>query len=143
MSTEKSKTLWPDPADVAADVYTIIMENDRVRVFDVRFKPGQMTVMHGHPDHVAYVFTPFTLNLKFPDGNSQDIPLNRTGSMDRCRTSRRTECWNNGGICISDRTERTPEVVGIAYRPSTIFYHYYFQVRRCGRNLPEQMWLRD
>jgi quercetin dioxygenase-like cupin family protein len=76
MSTEKSKTLWPDPADVAADVYTILMENDRVRVFDVRFKPGQKTVMHGHPDHVAYVFTPFTLNLKFPDGNSQDIPLN-------------------------------------------------------------------
>ena len=76
MSTEKSKTLWPDPAKVAADVYTILMENDRVRVFDVRFKPGQKTVMHGHPDHVAYDLTAFTLNLKFPDGNSQDIPLN-------------------------------------------------------------------
>ena len=40
------------------------------------FKPGQMTVMHGYPDHVVYMFTAFILNLKFPDGNSQDIPLN-------------------------------------------------------------------
>ena len=75
MLSEKSKTVWPDPAKVAADVYTMVMENDRVRVFEVRFKPGQKTVMHGHPDHVAYVFDGFTLNLKFPDNKSQDIPL--------------------------------------------------------------------
>jgi len=75
MTSEISKTVWPDPAKVAADVYTMVMENDRVRVFEVRFKPGQKTVMHGHPDHVAYVLGGFTLNLKFPDGKSQDFPL--------------------------------------------------------------------
>ena len=31
------------------------MENDRVRVFNVTFKPGDKAVMHHHPDHVVYV----------------------------------------------------------------------------------------
>jgi quercetin dioxygenase-like cupin family protein len=78
MSTEMSKTKWPDPADVATDVYKLVMDNDRVRVFDVRFKPGQKTVMHGHPDHVVYVLADYTLNLMLPDGNSQEVPL-KTG----------------------------------------------------------------
>jgi beta-alanine degradation protein BauB len=75
MPTEQNKTNWPDPAKVAADVYTLVMENDRVRVFKVSFKPGQKTVMHGHPDHVVYVLADFTLNLMFPDGKSQEVPL--------------------------------------------------------------------
>jgi len=74
MPTEKGKT-WPDPAMVAADAYKLLMENDRVRVFDVRFKPGQQAVMHGHPDHVVYVLADYTLNLILPDGSSQEIPL--------------------------------------------------------------------
>lgn len=75
MSTEKSQTAWPDPATAAADVYKMVMENDRVRVFEVRFKPGQKTVMHGHPDHVVYVLADYTLNLMLPDGKSQEVPL--------------------------------------------------------------------
>jgi len=41
MLAEKSKTAWPDPTRVASDVYKLVLENDRTRVFDVRFKPGQ------------------------------------------------------------------------------------------------------
>ena len=74
MSTEEDEK-WPDPAMVAADVYTLLMENDRVRVFDVRFKPGQQAVMHGHPDHVVYVLADYTLNLMLPDGSSQPVTL--------------------------------------------------------------------
>jgi quercetin dioxygenase-like cupin family protein len=74
MPTQKDKS-WPDPAAVAADVYTLLLENDRVRVFDVRFKPGQQALMHGHPDHVVYVLADYTLNLMLPDGSSQEVPL--------------------------------------------------------------------
>jgi quercetin dioxygenase-like cupin family protein len=77
MLAEKSKTTWADPNMVAADVYTKVMENDRTRVFDVCFKPGQKTVMHGHPDHVVYVLSDFTLHLTTPDGGSQDVPLKK------------------------------------------------------------------
>ena len=75
MSTLKTQTTWPDPAHAAADVYKMVMENDRVRVFEVSFKPGQETVMHGHPDHVVYVLADYTLDLKLPDGNSREVPL--------------------------------------------------------------------
>jgi beta-alanine degradation protein BauB len=78
MSAEKSQTVWPDPAKVAADVYKMVMENDRVRVFEVGFKPGQKAVMHGHPDHLVYVLADYTLNLMFPDGKSQEVAL-KTG----------------------------------------------------------------
>jgi beta-alanine degradation protein BauB len=32
-----------------------ILENDRVRVLDVRFKPGDKEATHSHPDHVICV----------------------------------------------------------------------------------------
>jgi quercetin dioxygenase-like cupin family protein len=44
-----------DPKDVASNVYTLIMENERVRVFNVTFEPGEKAIMHDHPDHVVYV----------------------------------------------------------------------------------------
>jgi quercetin dioxygenase-like cupin family protein len=44
-----------DPKDVAKNVYTFIMENERVRVFNASFKPDEIAAMHHHPDHVVYV----------------------------------------------------------------------------------------
>lgn len=77
----QAQSQWPDPAKVATNVYKLIMENDRVRVFDVRFKPGEKAVMHGHPDHVIYVLTDGTLKLSLPDGKSQEIPLKAGQAM--------------------------------------------------------------
>ncbi len=68
-------TQWADPADVASDVYHLLLDNERVRVFDVRFMPGQKTVMHGHPDHAVYVLSDYTLLLTTPDGQGQEVPL--------------------------------------------------------------------
>jgi quercetin dioxygenase-like cupin family protein len=64
-----------DPAKVAANVYKLVLENDRVRVFDVAFKPGDKAVMHGHPDHVVYVIEGGTNRLSFPNGKSTEIGL--------------------------------------------------------------------
>ena len=75
MATQMKPSEFPDPAQVAGDVYKMVMENERVRVFDVRFKPGQKTVMHTHPDHVIYVLSDYTLDLSLPDGSRQEIPL--------------------------------------------------------------------
>ena len=40
---------------VAKNVYKFNMENDRVRVLEVLFRPGDKAAMHYHPDHVVYV----------------------------------------------------------------------------------------
>jgi quercetin dioxygenase-like cupin family protein len=64
-----------DPAVVAKDVYKLLLENDRVRVFDVKFTPGQKASMHSHPDHVVYVLDDATIRLTGPDGKSQDVSI--------------------------------------------------------------------
>ncbi len=64
-----------DPAEVASNVYKKVFENERIRLFDVRFKPGDKAVMHGHPNHLVYVLEGGTNRLAFPDGTTQDIDL--------------------------------------------------------------------
>lgn len=75
MSAKTNQAEWPDPTKVAGDVYKVLLENDRVRVADVRFKPGQKTVMHGHPDHVIYVLAGFRLRIEVPDGVANTVDL--------------------------------------------------------------------
>jgi len=53
-----------DPMKVAKNVYKFIMENDRVRVLEASFKPGDKAIMHDHPDHVVYVLNDGKINLK-------------------------------------------------------------------------------
>ncbi|MCL4435994.1 MAG: cupin domain-containing protein [Thaumarchaeota archaeon] len=65
----------PDPAVVASNVYKTLMENDRVRVFDVHFKPGAKAKMHWHPDHVGYVLQGGKLNLEMGDGTINEIEV--------------------------------------------------------------------
>ena len=43
-----------DPVVVASNVYKCLNENDRVRVLEVIFKPGDVAKMHHHPDHAVY-----------------------------------------------------------------------------------------
>jgi len=44
----------PDPAEVASNVYKKLFENELIRVFDIRFKPGERAEMHWHPNHFVY-----------------------------------------------------------------------------------------
>jgi beta-alanine degradation protein BauB len=55
--------LAQDPAVVAKSVYHKKLENERVRVFEIVFRPGQAIPMHAHPDHVVYVVTAGTLEI--------------------------------------------------------------------------------
>ncbi len=66
---------WPDALHGAANVYKLILENDRMRVFDVKFKPGEKAAMHRHPDHLVYVLADGTLKLSLPDNSSQQFQL--------------------------------------------------------------------
>jgi quercetin dioxygenase-like cupin family protein len=59
----------------ASNVYTFVMENDRVRVLDARFKPGEKAAMHLHPDHVVHVLNDGKLKLTPLKGKIQEIPL--------------------------------------------------------------------
>jgi beta-alanine degradation protein BauB len=65
-----------DVLKVAANAYKLLMENEKVRVLDIRLKPGEKAVMHNHPNsHVIYVINNAKFKLTFPDGKMSEIDL--------------------------------------------------------------------
>ncbi len=46
-----------DSITVDPEVYSVVFENARVRVLEIRSKPGQSTALHSHPDMVLYAVT--------------------------------------------------------------------------------------
>ena len=69
-----------DALHAAPNVTKLIMENDRVRVFDVWFKPGEKAAMHKHPDHVMYIFNNGKLKMTTLQGEIQEVDL-KTGQV--------------------------------------------------------------
>ena len=66
----------PDALKSAANAYKLLMENERVRVLDIRLKPGEKAPMHNHPnDHVVYVMNNAKFKLTFSDGKSDEFDL--------------------------------------------------------------------
>lgn len=59
-----------DPVKLAPDKLNVILENDTVRVFEARLKPGEKLGMHSHPKNIAYFMSSFKLKSTFPDGRS-------------------------------------------------------------------------
>jgi quercetin dioxygenase-like cupin family protein len=65
-----------DVLEVPKSRYKLIMENEKVRVMEMKLKPGEKSPMHNHPnDHVVYVFNNSKFKLSFPDGNSDEFEL--------------------------------------------------------------------
>ncbi len=61
----------PDPVLQSPQIYTVKLENDRVRVLEYRLKPGQKEPMHTHSrERVLYDFGDATLRLTMADGTT-------------------------------------------------------------------------
>jgi quercetin dioxygenase-like cupin family protein len=66
----------PDVLKSAANAYKLLMENEKVRVMDIRLRPGEKAAMHNHPNaHVIYVMSNAKFKLTFPDGKSGEFDL--------------------------------------------------------------------
>jgi len=57
-----------DPVVTDGDKYTVLMENERVRVLEYRDSPGQRTTPHYHPDYVLCALSSFKRRLTLSDG---------------------------------------------------------------------------
>jgi quercetin dioxygenase-like cupin family protein len=64
----------PDAVAVDAAHYSVVEENDRVRVLRIRYAPGETSVMHYHPDAVAVFLTDHHVKFGLPDGSTVDAP---------------------------------------------------------------------
>lgn len=56
-----------DPVVSNPLLYSVIFENDRVRVLEYRDHPGQESVPHDHPDSVMITLSSFTRRLASAD----------------------------------------------------------------------------
>src|SRR5207302_8740865 len=64
-----------DAAKVDPKHYTVVSENDQVRILRAHYGPHEKSVMHSHPATVAVFLTDGSGKFSFPDGKSQDVAM--------------------------------------------------------------------
>lgn len=64
-----------DPVKVSPTAYKVVLENDQVRVLEMRLKPGQQDEPHSHPREVVYFVNAGHAEITLPDGKVIDKPI--------------------------------------------------------------------
>jgi quercetin dioxygenase-like cupin family protein len=62
----------PDPLTTDPDKYSLVLENEHVRILRYHDQPGAKTSPHHHRAFVLVVLAPFKRRLIFPDGTVKD-----------------------------------------------------------------------
>jgi len=60
-----------DAVKVDPKHYSVVSENDQVRILKVHYGPHEKSVMHSHPDTVAVFLTDANVQFTFPDGKKE------------------------------------------------------------------------
>jgi quercetin dioxygenase-like cupin family protein len=68
-----SVTRAQDPVKVDPKHYSVVFENDDVRVLRVHYAPGEKSVMHSHPASVAVFLDNQKAKMTYPDGKSEEM----------------------------------------------------------------------
>ncbi len=72
--TIQTEACGQDPNVVDAKHYTVVFENDQVRVLRISYAPGEASVMHEHPNGVAVFLSDGDTEMKLGDGTTiEDI----------------------------------------------------------------------
>lgn len=61
-----------DPVKVDAKHYSVMLDNDQVRVLKIRYGVKEKSVMHEHPASVVVFLTGSKVKFTLPDGSSVD-----------------------------------------------------------------------
>ena len=64
-----------DAVKVDPKHYTVVSENDQVRILRVHYGPHEKSVMHSHPATVAVFLTDAKGQFAYPDGKTQDFAV--------------------------------------------------------------------
>lgn len=91
-----------DAVQTDGDKYTVLLENDCVRVLDYRDSPGEKTHQHRHPAFVLYALNPFKRSLILPDGKTFTREF-KTGDV----------MWSEAQTHIGENIGQTPTRVVI------------------------------
>lgn len=64
-----------DPVETNPDSYSVVFENERVRVLEYRDTPGHVSTLHRHPDSVMITASAFRRRLHSAGGGAMDVEL--------------------------------------------------------------------
>jgi len=69
-----------EAAEAAPHIYNVLFENERVRLLDVRMKPGEESAQHSHPNYLLYALEGGKVKLTDALGQSAevDVPVGAT-----------------------------------------------------------------
>jgi quercetin dioxygenase-like cupin family protein len=70
-----------EAAQAAPHVYTVLFENERVRLLDVRMKPGDESAQHSHPDYLLYALEGGKVKLTDAAGQSAEVDVPAGATM--------------------------------------------------------------
>lgn len=59
-----------DPVSVSPDKYSVILENEHIRVVEYRIEPGEKDNWHTHPAKLSYIVKSGTLRITTEEGES-------------------------------------------------------------------------
>ncbi|MEJ8569365.1 cupin domain-containing protein [Elongatibacter sediminis] len=59
-----------DPVALSPDMYSLLLENEHVRIVEYQIAPGEKEPWHTHPAKAMYVVDGGTLQITLPDGTS-------------------------------------------------------------------------
>lgn len=85
-----------DLAKVSPKQATVVLENDRVRVLRLIYKPGEKVPLHSHPAVVVIYMTPCKSSFKSTDNESGEHDL-----------AAGTVRWSPGTTHINENTGKT------------------------------------
>ena len=83
-----------DAVKVDPKHYTVISENDQVRIVKVHYGPHEKSVMHSHPNAVAVMLTDMKAEFTLPDGKKQPMTAKAGDAM---YTAAQTHLPENAG----------------------------------------------
>jgi quercetin dioxygenase-like cupin family protein len=67
--------LAQDAVKVDPKHYSVVTDNNQVRILKVHYGPHEKSVMHSHPDTVAVFLTDAQGQFTFPDGKKQEFTV--------------------------------------------------------------------
>jgi hypothetical protein len=70
-----------DPVKVDPKHYTVVSENDQVRILKVHYGAHEKSVMHSHPASVAVPLSDSMAKFTLPDGKTQDMTMKKGEAM--------------------------------------------------------------
>jgi len=61
-----------DPIEVSPEHYSVLFENERVRVLEVRYQPGDVSEFHRHPENLVVAISESVATAINDDGTTLD-----------------------------------------------------------------------